>query len=152
MKVKYIELLEISNIPECELSVPYQNRMQTILHPGWHSSESVLVLVDEEEAPLEQLAENLASNITMSSCFLPKIRPKRQHYLPSFIPRSWISSTITWVTPFKFLSTSNLLNKMPVVQKRRWVSLPFIPSNRTLYPTFEEMRTETFRIKLETFN
>ena len=58
--------------------------------------------------------------------------------LPSFIPRSWISSTITWVTPFKFLSTSNLLNKIPVVQKRRWVSLPFIPSNRTLYPTCEK--------------
>uniref|UniRef100_A0A0A9GHH7 Uncharacterized protein n=1 Tax=Arundo donax TaxID=35708 RepID=A0A0A9GHH7_ARUDO len=53
----------------------------------------------------------------------------------SFMPRSWISSTITWVTPFKLLSRSNLRNRTPVVQKRRRVSLPFIPSNRTLYPT-----------------
>uniref|UniRef100_A0A2P2KTD4 ATP-dependent RNA helicase DHX36 isoform X1 n=1 Tax=Rhizophora mucronata TaxID=61149 RepID=A0A2P2KTD4_RHIMU len=37
--------------------------------------------------------------------------------------------------PFKFLSTSNLLNNMPVVQNRRCVSLPLIPSSRTLYPT-----------------
>jgi len=58
--------------------------------------------------------------------------------LPSFIPRSWISSTIIWVMPFNFLSSSNLLNKMPVVQKRRWVSLPCMPSSLTLYPTFHK--------------
>lgn len=67
--------------------------------------------------------------------------------LPSFIPRSWISSTIICVTPFKFLSESNFLNNIPVVQKRRWVSLPFIPSRRTLYPTFKEESQQVKNIK-----
>lgn len=56
--------------------------------------------------------------------------------VPSFMPRSCISSTTTWVTPFKLLSTNNLLKRIPVVQNKRRVSLPLTPSSRTLYPTY----------------
>lgn len=41
---------------------------------------------------------------------------------------------------------------MPVVQKRRRVSLPFIPSNRTLYPTFEMKGKTNAKIILVPFS
>lgn len=54
------------------------------------------------------------------------------------MPLSWISSTKTCVTPFRLRSLRSRLSRIPLVQNRRWVFFPLIPSSRTLNPTYQK--------------
>lgn len=118
--------------PEYGSQEPHQSKMRKAPHRRWHSSKLTLIQADEVVYLSGQWAENLVWLSVRSYINKHNYITLMKSEIPSFTPRSWISSTITCVTPFKFLSTSNLLNRMPVVQNSRRVSLPLTPSNRTL--------------------
>ena len=72
--------------------------------------------------------------ITLRSGLLGRRSLRMINKKSSFIPRSWISSTMMWLTPSSSGSLTSF-RSTPVVQKRSLVSLLRLVSRRIWYPT-----------------
>mmetsp|Transcript_248 Transcript_248/g.925 ORF Transcript_248/g.925 Transcript_248/m.925 type:complete len:294 (-) Transcript_248:333-1214(-) len=73
--------------------------------------------------------------ITLRSGLLGRRSLRMINKKSSFIPRSWISSTMMWLTPSSSGSLTSFRSSTPVVQKRSLVFLLRLVSRRIWYPT-----------------